>query len=323
VKETKKVIKIAKGELKDNAVWFMRQAGRYLPEYESIKGGKPFMELLKDPNTIADVSCIPLGHFNTDAVVVFTDILIPFAELGYQVSYENGISVRDAEKENFDYYSPLSAGLKKIIHDHSDKTIIGVVGGPFTTLSYLYDGGREGYHRTKEILASGDDSIISKLTEEIIDFARVQAAAGADVIQIFDSWLGGVSENYYENHLEENERYFVEKIREIGKPVIFFSEGSSHLYHRFLNLRPDVYSIDWRMGFDKFRNTCSDCVVQGNLDPYLLGADEQYLKRETKRIMDLGTSFKGHIFNLGHGVPPWADWRKLAVVEKEVHSYER
>jgi uroporphyrinogen decarboxylase len=319
----KKVLEISKGNLNDSAVWFMRQAGRYLPEYESLKKGKTFLDMLKDPLTISRISSLPLDYFDVDAVVIFTDILVPFTRLGYKVSYENGISVTKGRDDNFDYYSPLSKGLKRISEEHREKTIVGVVGGPFTTLSYLYDQGKPGYHRSKEVLASGDENILEDLTEEILDFAKLQVDSGADVIQIFDSWLGGVSENYYTSHLEKNEKYFVEKVKELGRPVIFFSEGASHLYHRFIELRPDVFSIDWRTGLDRFNVMCNDCIVQGNLDPYLLGTDDGYLKRETSRIMDQGRKFKGHIFNLGHGVPPWADWRKLELVTREVHAYER
>ncbi|MCL4447532.1 MAG: hypothetical protein M0Z77_11980 [Thermoplasmatales archaeon] len=319
----KKVLQIAKGELQDNAVWFMRQAGRYLPEYESMKAGRPFIQFLRDPQTIFDVSTLPLKYLDVDAIVVFTDILLPLTKIGYDLSYESGISVQESSKEDFDLYSPLKVGLKRIAELHSDKTIIGVVGGPFTTLSYIHDGGKGGYRRTKEILASGDSEILSTLTERIVEFASVQVDSGADVIQIFDSWLGGVSESYYDNHLGKNEAYFVNRIKELGKPVIFFSEGATHLYEKLLDLKADVYSIDWRMDLDRFRNICSDCVVQGNLDPYLLGADDRYISKETIRIMQQGKRFRGHIFNLGHGVPPWTDWRKLDVIAREVHSYPR
>ncbi|MEM0135837.1 MAG: uroporphyrinogen decarboxylase family protein [Thermoplasmatales archaeon] len=321
--ETKKILRIAKGELRDNAVWFMRQAGRYLPEYELLKAGRPFSQFLKDPQAIFDVSSLPLKYFDVDAVVVFTDILLPFTRMGYSVNYENGISVSENRKEDFDYYLQLSKGIRRISETHSGKTVIGVVGGPFTTLSYLFDGGNVGYSKTKEELISGDGRRVSAIIEQIIDFAKLQADAGVDVIQVFDSWLGSVSENYYQRHLRENEAYFIDKIKELGKPVIFYSEGSSHLYRALLDLAPDVYSIDWRMDLDSFRNICGDCIVQGNLDPYMLGTSDEYLKNETRRIMRQGSAFRGHIFNLGHGVKPWTDWRKLSLITNEVHKYEK
>lgn len=322
MERSKKVLKIAKGELQDNAVWFMRQAGRYLPEYRVLKEGRTFLDLLKDPDTVADVSLLPLKYYDPDSIVIFTDILLPYTRSGYRVSYENGILI-DKGEDDFDYYQTLSAGMRKVSLSQKNKTVIGVIGGPFTTFSYLHDGGNGGFHRSKEMLASGEDNIISQLTEEIIEFARMQANSGADIIQIFDSWLGGVSENFYLNHLEKNELYFVEKIKELGKPVIFFSEGAFHLMDRLKRLDPDVYSLDWRTGFDRLSDIVPECIVQGNLDPYLLGADDTYLIRETRRIMEQGKNLSGHIFNLGHGVPPWADWRKLALVVREVHDYER
>ncbi len=323
MERTKKVLRIAKRELQENAAWFMRQAGRFLPEYESLKVGRPFLEFIKDPDTVEKVSLLPLKYFDTDAIVIFTDILLPFTKLDYQLSYENGISVKEGRRDDFDYYASLSTGLKKISEERSDKTIIGVVGGPFTTLSYLYDGGKNGYRRSKEALATEGTSLLKTITDEIIEFARLQVRSGADMIQIFDSWIGNVSEAYYEKHLSVNENYFVEKVKEIGKPVIFFSEGSSHLYSKLLRLKSDVFSIDWRMDLSDFKRLCDDCIVQGNMDPYLLGTEDNYLVNETRRILNQGREFSGHIFNLGHGVPPWADWKKIALITDTVHGYER
>ncbi len=319
----KKVLEIAKGLTQDNAVWFMRQAGRYLPGYESLKAGRSFMNVMKDPDTIAKVSALPLSYFHVDALVVFTDILLPFTRIGYDPSYEGGIALKETDGPGFDYYAPLAEGLKRTSKDYADKTIIGVVGGPFTTLSYLYDGGKDGYRRTKEAIVKDQSDIISGLTEAIIQFAKLQIEAGADMIQIFDSWLGGVSTTYYLNHLAENESYFVKSIKKFGKPVVFFAEGASHLYGEIVKLDPDVYSLDWRTDLIEFGRIAPGSVVQGNLDPYLLGASDEYLKLETKRIMAEGRNFKGHIFNLGHGVQPWTDWKKLALVTEEVHGYER
>jgi uroporphyrinogen decarboxylase len=321
--EGKKILKIAKGELQDNAVWFMRQAGRYLPEYDSLKAGRQFVDFLNDPKAIFEVSSLPLKYIDVDAIVVFTDILLPFTRMGYRVKYENGISVIRDEKEELDYYPSLSAGIERISEGHPEKTIIGVVGGPFTTLSYLYDGGDGGYRKTKEKLISSELETLSLLTDKIVEFAKSQSDAGADVIQVFDSWVGNVSETFYMKHIREMESRFLERIKALGKPVIFYSEGSSHLYRQFLELEPDVYSIDWRVDLDRFRDICNDCIVQGNLDPNILGADDRYLRDETRRIMKQGSKFRGHIFNLGHGVKPWTDWKKLALIAKEVHKFER
>ncbi|MCL4334421.1 MAG: hypothetical protein M1290_04025 [Candidatus Thermoplasmatota archaeon] len=323
MKGNKRVLEIARGNLQENAVWFMRQAGRYLPDYDSLKGGRTFLDMLGDPITISRVSSLPLKYMDVDAIVIFTDILVPLTRMGYVVNYDDGITVTKRKGEEVDYYQPLADAIRKIKEEHGDKTLVGVVGGPFTTLSYLYDQGGTGYHLTKEVLASGHRTILKKLTDEIVDFAKLQAGAGVDVIQVFDSWLGWVSDTFYSNHLEQNESYFMEKIKDLGKPVIFFSEGSSHLYRKFIALRPDVYSIDWRMNLRGFGELCTDCILQGNLDPHILGADDSYLKKETERIMDEGKGLRGHIFNLGHGVPPWADWKKLALIAGEVHSYDR
>lgn len=319
---SKKILKIAKGEVRENSVWFMRQSGRYLPDYRVIKGNRKFSDMMQDRTMIQKLTTLPLKYFPTDALVIFTDILMPFFNMGYQVSYEGEIKVTEGRGDSFDYYRGLSEAINKIQSSYNEKTIMGVVGGPFTTLSYLGDSRKNGYPETKAKIISDDHKILNKLVEEIIEFAGIQAKSGVDIIQIFESWIGSVSESFYDKHLENIERYFMEKICQFGKPVIFFSEGSFHLFNRLLKLEADVYSLDWRSSLTSFKAICPDCVVQGNLDPYLLAADDLYLKSEVKRIMREGKSFPGHIFNLGHGVPPWADYRKLNLITNEVLNYE-
>lgn len=319
----KKIQLISKGELDESAVWFMRQAGRYLPEYTAIKNGKPFIDLLKDREKIEKISLLPLKALNVDAIVVFTDILLPYTRMGYEIDYESGITLKKKDSGTFDYYVELREAVSKISSVNTEKTIIGVVGGPFTCLSYLYDHGMKGYYETKSRIVNGDTAVLKHLIEELIEFTSLQVRSGVDVVQVFDSWIGSVSESFYENYLEKYEDYFVEKIRELGKPVIFFSEGSSHLYPKLVKLNADVFSIDWRIELARFKEYCNGCIVQGNLDPYLLNSSEEFLRKETRRIMDQGKDFQGHIFNLGHGVPPWADVKKLKLIVEEVHNYER
>lgn len=318
---SKKIFKIARGELQDNAVWFMRQAGRYLPDYSVIKGKLTFPEMMEDRKLIEKISFLPLKYFNTDAIVVFTDILVPFLEMGYEVSYGSPITVKKGKSVGMKYYHELSSAIQSISSLRPELTTIGVVGGPFTTFSYLYDQEGSGHSQSKARIVEGDSGELKSLVEELINFAELQVKAGVDVIQIFESWIGSVSENFYDSHLKELEWYFMEKIRELGRPIAFFSEGSLHLLSRILNLDADVYSIDWRTSFSTLRNICNNCIIQGNLDPYLLGAENSYLKSEVLRIMREGREFQGHIFNLGHGVPPWTDFRKLKLISDEVLNY--
>ncbi|MGC8645137.1 MAG: uroporphyrinogen decarboxylase family protein [Thermoplasmata archaeon] len=320
--QRKVILRIARGEEQGNAVWFMRQAGRYLPDYDRIRSGRKFTDILRDPDTVYELSVLPLKYMRTDAIVVFTDILIPLNELGYSVSYENGIVVNKGETEQKSQYSGISRAIGRLSEEHSDRTIIGVLGGPFTTLSYIYDEGRHGYHITKKEVVEKGDEIMPRAIEGILDFASLQVKSGVDVLQVFDSWLGSLSEFFYERHVRRWEEYFMEKVKDLGKPVIFFSEGSSHLAAAFKSLHPDVFSVDWRLGLDRYRDELGDHVIQGNLDPNILATSDEYLRKEVARIMKQGRAFRGHIFNLGHGVPQWAEWRKLAMVADEVHSYE-
>lgn len=314
------VLRIANGEYRGNAVWFMRQAGRYLPEYSSIRANRKFLELMKDHRTIIDITKLPLNYYDTDALVIFSDILIPATRLGYSLSYEGRIEVKKM-RDDFDYYTELSLALKKIAASYPHKTIIGIVPGPFTFLSYLLDGGERGYPNTKKFLMESGDSIDS-IIDELVNFARLQAENGADIIQVFESWIGNVSSRYYDNFIQQIEEGYLKRLKSLKRPIIFFSEGSSHLYDRISLLKANVYSLDWRTDLSYFKNFCEDCIVQGNLDPNLLSLDKEKLKEEILKIMKEGSEMKGHIFNLGHGVPQWADPVKLNFIVETVKEFE-
>jgi len=320
---SKKILKIARGEYAENAVWFMRQAGRYLPDYRKIREKTSFNDILKDRNLIRKITLAPLNYFSTDGLVIFTDILVPLFNLGYEVTYEKGIQITNHRDEEFDYYNELKHAISAISAEKKDLTIIGVVGGPFTTFSYVSDGGHAGYPVTKARIVDGSTDELDDLMDEILLFARRQVDSGVDVIQVFESWIGSVSEYFYSEHLRSMEEEFIENLSSLGVPIIFFAEGASHLYGEICKLPVDVFSIDWRMQLKDFKKYCDDSILQGNLDPYLLRSSDEYISREVREIMKQGRAFKGHIFNLGHGVPPWADPKKLKFITEEVHAYGR
>ncbi len=314
------ILKIAEGKERGRAVWFMRQAGRYLPDYSIIKGSRSFIDLMKDYKTIVEMTKMPIKYFDTDALVIFSDILLPLTRLGYIVNYNPVINVVRGD-DTFDYYSVLAKALREISSSYSKKTIIGITPGPFTLLSYIYDNGERGYPNTKRNLYEGNIST-EEIIEELFNFSKIQAENGADIIQIFESWIGNVSENFYDNYLHTIESEYLIMLRELKKPLIFFSEGASHLYRRIAKMDVDVFSLDWRTEFSYFKNFCKDCIVQGNLDPNFLKLDENSLEKEVIRIVNEGAKMKGHIFNLGHGVPPWADAKKLNFITEKVKSIE-
>ncbi len=319
---SKKILRIARGEYTDNAAWFMRQAGRYLPDYRKIRAKVSFNNILRDRDLIKKITLAPLNFFPTDGLVIFTDILVPLFNLGYEVTYEKGIEITKRREREFDYYDELKHAIASISTEKQDLTIIGVVGGPFTTFSYVNDGGRTGYPVTKARIVDRDTDELNALVDEILLFARSQIDAGVDVIQVFESWIGSVSENFYSEHLRSMEEEFLENLSSLGVPIIFFAEGATHLYGELCRLPVDVFSLDWRMQLKRFNKYCSGSVVQGNLDPYLLKSSDDYIAKEVREIMKQGKAYRGHIFNLGHGVPPWADPRKLRFITEEVHAYE-
>jgi len=304
--------------------WYMRQAGRYLPEFAKLRKNG-FLNMLLQPEIMESVSKLPLKYFDPDGIILFSDLLIPLMKTGNMVDYENGLRISENEGAASIYDRVvLSTSRTLNILKKSEKTIIGFIGGPFTVASYFFDGRTVGYPVTKRILASGDmPGFVEKITDSIVDYARVQVEAGAEVIQIFDSWIGSLSSVLFKRYLYEVEHDFVDRIKRLGRPVIFFAEGASHLYSLIAELNYDCISIDWRMTLEQYSGVDRTRTIQGNLDPYLIGSKMDYLIGETERILREGRKFPNHVFNLGHGVPQYAEVSKLVQISETVRRFKR
>ena len=317
---------------KKTPIWFMRQAGRYLPEYQKIRSGyKNFMEFCDAVEDVVEVTLQPLQRFDLDAAIIFSDILVIPKALGYQVEFieSKGPSISGKLTE------PKASLLDKVANTYlaiekvkdqlpSDKALIGFAGAPWTLACYIF-GKEKGFSDVKR-LAYGEDREFEKvfevLTEKVYEHLRNQIKSGADVVKIFDSWAGILDQNHI-NKLSFYPLEFIYKKlkREFPRvPIIIFPKGCAS--HK-LNFSPDGLAVSYSENFEEvIKNTDPEIVIQGNLDPTLLEVDNYSLiKSEVEKILGLMKS-KKHIFNLGHGITPQAKIENIKFVIECVRSYK-
>jgi len=302
-------------------VWLMRQAGRYLPEYREIKKDHSFWDIVRSPNLAFEVSMQPLNRFEVDAAIVFSDILIVLDSMGASVSYDDGgpsicplvrhygdcvrLSPVDATMA-FDYVGDTVRALAHRLHP--DKAVIGFAGAPFTLASYLVE---QGPNRSLENILtmyteqrSLYEEIIAQISDVIVDLLALQVEAGADVVQIFDTWAGKLDLDQYVDMALPAVKRVIERTRKLGVPVILYSRNSKHLLEAAASSGCDVLSIDSSLSLEEARARLGpDLPLQGNMDPAILKKPADEIKNtvaEMIRAME-GT---GYIVNLGQGLVP-------------------
>lgn len=314
----------ARGEAPDAPpAWMMRQAGRYLPEYRELRSGQTFMETLARPEVVAEITLQPIRRFGMDAAVIFSDILVPCAAMGIDVSFIEkrgpvlepqvrsradieALRVPDPQKD----YAHLTDALGRVRSELGDeRALIGFCGAPWTVASYLVEGGSsKNYENTKRLLYAEPetfDALMTVLVDALIPLLEVQVGAGADVLQVFDSWGGAFDATTYRRSILPHLERLVAGAKQTGVPVILYANGGGHLIDELLSAKPDVLSLDWRVNVADVRaKVGSKVALQGNLDPCILFADESVVRRETNRVLDSFEGHCGHIFNLGSGILP-------------------
>jgi len=317
-------------------VWLMRQAGRYLPEYRELKARRGFLAMVRTPELAVEASLQPIRRFALDAAILFSDILVvPEAlGLGYTFRDEGGIAMErrlesramiealapaEAVPERLSYVADALRLLGKELA--GSKAMLGFGGSPWTLATYMVEGGSSGDFARVKALFYGDrgtfDLLLGKLTASLVAFFRMQIRAGADAIQIFDSWGGAVAGPDYEAASLRWIREIVAAMPE-GFPVIVFGKGTGpHLADQaFTGAR--VLSIDWSNELSSVRRSLpGNVAVQGNLDPVILNTTPEIARRETVRLLESMRGAAGHIFNLGHGILPQA---KIECVEAMVDA---
>ncbi|MCP2168305.1 uroporphyrinogen decarboxylase [Goodfellowiella coeruleoviolacea] len=324
-------------------VWFMRQAGRSLPEYHEFRAGTPMLEACLDAEMVCEITLQPVRRHGVDAAILFSDIVVPLRAAGVDLDIVPGTGpvvaepVRSAAdvarlpRLSEDQVRPVADGVGLLLRELGDTPLIGFAGAPFTLASYLIEGGPSRNHeRTKALMRSEPDTwhaLLGRLTEIASTFLRVQVAAGVDAVQLFDSWAGALSERDYREFVLPYSAAVFASLADAGIPKIHFGVGTGELLGAMRQAGADVVGVDWRIPLDEAARRLRaadpggpEPVVQGNLDPALLFASPDVLEREIVRIVDEGRSAGGHIFNLGHGVLPHTDPDVITRVTEFVHG---
>jgi uroporphyrinogen decarboxylase len=318
-------------------VWFMRQAGRSLPEYRALRVGTAMLEACRDPELITEITLQPVRRHGVDAAIFFSDIVVPLVAIGVNIDIVAGVGpVVDkpiADAAGVDRLRPLepddvpyiSVAVRALVDALGPTPLIGFAGAPFTLASYLVEGGPSRDHaRTKALMHGRPDlwhALLARLAVIAREFLRVQIEAGASAVQLFDSWAGALSLADYTEFVLPHSRAVLEPLAGTV-PRIHFGVGTGELLAAMRTAGADVVGVDWRVPLDVAAGRLGPgAVVQGNLDPALLGADWPVVEAAVRRIVTEGRAASGHIFNLGHGVPPDTDPGVLTRVVDFVHSF--
>lgn len=303
-------------------VWFMRQAGRYMPEYRAVRKQYSLIEICKKPDVSAEVTITAAEALGVDAAIIFADLLLPLEVMGLDFHFSAGegpvIDKPVREKEDVarlrtDRAADLgyvSEAVRLVCRHFGPRLpVIGFCGAPFTLASYMIEGGgSRNYVHTKKMMHSSPsawDELMRKLVAVVSKYTVEQVGAGADVIQIFDSWVGCLSVEDYRRYVLPRTTELVRALQEADVPVIYFGTDSATLLSSMRETGAEVIGLDWRIPLDEgWRSLRHECAVQGNLDPALLFADWKELKSRAEDILRRAAGRPGHIFNLGHGILP-------------------
>lgn len=324
-------------------VWFMRQAGRYLPGYKEIRKKHTIKEISLDPELVSKITLEPVNALGVDAAIIFSDIMLPAESMGFNLDFKEGIGpiISNSIRKNpslrgihqFDesaYKYPLEEAIKKVKSERRDIPLIGFSGGPLTIMSYLLNGGPDkDIAYTKSIMYRDEtkfNNILNMVTDMTIKYAKMQIRAGIDAFQIFDSWVGFLSPFSFRKYLERSIMDVVSELRATNTPLIYFSTGSAGLLCEILDLDVDLdvdfLSLDWRIRLSHFRKIIRRKYgLQGNLDPQVAALGFEESKNEASKILNDIDYTHDYIFNLGHGVLPQTKPDTLKKLVEYVHSF--
>jgi uroporphyrinogen decarboxylase len=299
-------------------VWFLRQAGRYMPEYMAVRKHHSLLDICRTPEIASEVTITAAERLGVDAAIIFADLLLPFTPMGLDFEFVAGegpqvnVPIRSVARS----IEKVAAHFSAPRPDGDQLGIIGFCGAPFTLASYMIEGGSSrNYIETKKLMYASSlpgapestawPLLMDKLVEVLTGYARQQVEAGADVIQVFDSWAGALSVTDYRQYCLAPTTLLVERIRAMGVPVIYFGVDTASLLPTMRETGADVLGLDWRIPLDEgWKAAGPGCAVQGNLDPITLFAPQQVIHDRVKEILAQAANRPGHIFNLGHGIVP-------------------
>ncbi|MGD0546526.1 MAG: uroporphyrinogen decarboxylase [Terracidiphilus sp.] len=320
-------------------VWFLRQAGRYMQEYRDIRKHHTLVEICKQPEIAAEVTITAAEKLGVDAAIIFADLLLPLEPMGLDFEFMAGEGpvvhhpVRTAEDvralrtdraEDLVY---VARAIEKVsAHFGNRLGIIGFCGAPYTLASYMIEGGgSRNYIHTKQMMYSGPAAwrmLLDKIVAVLTEYCRQQVEAGADVIQIFDSWVGSLGLADYSDYAFEASQQLIHAVQQMGVPVIYFGVETAGLLTQMSAIGADVIGLDWRQPLDEgWRAVGHSHAVQGNLDPITLFAPLEVLEKRVHEILRAANGRPGHIFNLGHGIVPTTPVENVQAVVRMVHEF--
>ena len=320
-------------------VWFLRQAGRYMQEYRDIRKHHTLVEICKEPELAAEVTITAAEKLGVDAAIIFADLLLPLEPMGLPFEFQAGEGpvvhhpvrtledVKALRTDRADDLAYVARAIEKVAAHFGDRLgVIGFCGAPYTLASYMIEGGgSRNYVYTKQMMY-GDtiawSGLLDKLVVVLTEYCRLQVQAGADVIQIFDSWVGSLSLADYHDYAFEASKRLVRAVQEMGVPVIYFGVETAGLLSKMAETGADVIGLDWRQPLDVgWREVGSAHAVQGNLDPITLFAPLEVLELRVKEILHAAGGRPGHIFNLGHGIVPQTPVENVQAVVRMVREF--
>ncbi len=321
---------------KHTPIWFMRQAGRSLPEYRRIRGIGSILEVIKDPYLVSEITLQPIKRYKVDAAVLYSDIMVPLVGAGVQVDIVPGkgpqIESPVRAEHDLDNLRPFEikdsityvSQAVKVLKSQLEVPLIGFAGAPFTVASYLVEGGpSKTYAKTKALMLE-NESLWHQLMERLVDvayeFLALQIEAGVDVVQVFDSWVGSLSPYHYRRYVKPYSVALFGKLSRFTRPRIHFGVGTGELLVDMADMDLEVVGVDWRTPLSEARARVKrDVSFQGNLDPAVLESSAKTVLTEATQVLYSSKDCEGYIFNLGHGVPPEANPEYLELLVDFVH----
>jgi len=319
-------------------VWFMRQAGRYMPEYRALREKHSILKLAKTPELAAQVTLQPVDRMDVDAAILFADILLPAQPMGFSLRFAPGPiidnpirSAADVRKiKDFTAQEGLGCVLESVRLIRKELAgrvpLIGFAGAPFTLASYLIEGGPANHFlKTKAFMHEQPqawDMLMRKVRRVTSDYLKGQIAAGAQAVQLFDSWVGALSPSEYRRQVLPHSRWVLDSLSGLGAPTIHFGTQTSGFLEDFMAAGGDVIGVDWRIDLAQAsRRVGKSRALQGNLDPVLLFAPRPVLKKAVLEVLKQAKGRRGFIFNLGHGILPKTPVDNVRAVVDWVHEH--
>ncbi|MGV9786623.1 uroporphyrinogen decarboxylase [Streptomyces sp. NPDC003435] len=302
-------------------VWFMRQAGRSLPEYRKVREGIPMLESCTRPELVTEITLQPVRRHDVDAAVFYSDIVVPLKAIGVDLDIKPGVGpvvaepvrtradlarLRDLTPEDVSY---VTEAVRMLTGELGSTPLIGFAGAPFTLASYLVEGGPSRTYENAKAMMYGDPELWADLLDRLADitaaFLKVQIEAGASAVQLFDSWAGALAPADYRASVMPASAKVFDAVAGYGVPRIHFGVGTGELLKLMGDAGADVVGVDWRVPLDEAaRRVGPGKALQGNLDPTVLFTDRKTIEVKAQEVLDAAAGLEGHVFNLGHGVMP-------------------